>query len=112
MGYLTTVFAALSLTFFGQPHIPQLPPVDYTGPTYREIEVSFKSPIAVHIACGGDFREFQGQMHQIFACAGVGKNWIIMPDPCLYPDENYARLMCHELGHTKGWPSNHPDAVP
>jgi|GEM_PF-2869744 len=34
----------------------------------------------------------------------VGPDWtIITPDPCAYPDQSYARLLCHELAHAKGW---------
>jgi antirestriction protein ArdC len=33
---------------------------------------------------------------------------LIMPDPCKFPaTDNYARLMCHELGHLDGWPGSH-----
>ncbi len=33
----------------------------------------------------------------------------IMPNPCGYPDQNYASLFCHEGGHVNGWPSTHGD---
>jgi len=34
----------------------------------------------------------------------AGPDWtIITPDPCAYPDQSYARLLCHELAHAKGW---------
>lgn len=110
MGLLASVIGGL--IFAGQPHMPALPPVNYTGASTKEIRIDFKNPISVHIACGGDIFEFTNQSHQIFACAGVDKDWIVMPDPCAHKDESYARLLCHELGHTKGWPGSHPDAVP
>jgi hypothetical protein len=34
---------------------------------------------------------------------------MIIGNPCDYPDERYARHVCHELGHVNGWPANHPD---
>lgn len=35
---------------------------------------------------------------------------IIMPNPCNYPKDYYARVLCHELGHRNGW--THPKAGP
>lgn len=35
---------------------------------------------------------------------------IVMPNPCpLGSTENYARVMCHELGHVNGWTGEHED---
>lgn len=45
----------------------------------------------------------------VLGCA-IG-NLIILPNPCLvasYREEGFARLVCHEMGHTSGWPGNHP----
>lgn len=96
-----------ALVALGIGHMPPLPPSEYVNsPAKREVQVTFKSPLAVHLACGGELPS----EWQIYACAGVNKDWIIMPDPCKYKDESYARLMCHELGHTKGWPKDHPNA--
>lgn len=33
---------------------------------------------------------------------------IIMPNPCRYPNERYARLLCHEIGHLNFWGKDHP----
>lgn len=30
-----------------------------------------------------------------------------LPDPCAYPEETFARLTCHELAHSRGWPADH-----
>lgn len=43
------------------------------------------------------------------ACASVGGIQMILPNPCLYTDDNYARMVCHELGHTNGWETDHPN---
>lgn len=32
---------------------------------------------------------------------------MIMPNPCSSPDDPYAVLLCHELGHANGWPDSH-----
>jgi hypothetical protein len=34
---------------------------------------------------------------------------MIIGNPCDYPDEKYARHVCHELGHVNGWPKDHPN---
>ena len=35
---------------------------------------------------------------------------MILPNPCSYgPDDDYAVLVCHELGHLNGWPATHGD---
>lgn len=36
---------------------------------------------------------------------------LYLPNPCTYGDsDEYARIVCHELGHLNGWPDNHPGA--
>jgi hypothetical protein len=43
------------------------------------------------------------------ACSFGPPNEIYMPNPCSFPpSDDYARLMCHEIGHLNGWPDNHP----
>lgn len=32
---------------------------------------------------------------------------VFMPNPCDFPDERYAHLLCHELGHVQGWGADH-----
>jgi hypothetical protein len=45
----------------------------------------------------------------IEACSDTQNKLLVMPDPCRFPaDDNYARLMCHEVAHLDGWPGNHP----
>jgi hypothetical protein len=44
----------------------------------------------------------------IEACSQPDEKLLIMPDPCKFPaEDNYARLMCHELGHLARWPGTH-----
>ena len=38
---------------------------------------------------------------------------MVMPNPCLAPpEETYARMLCHELGHANGWASTHDEGSP
>lgn len=41
----------------------------------------------------------------IFACVDeIGGNHMTLPNPCPFKDyDAYARLACHELGHTNYW---------
>lgn len=32
---------------------------------------------------------------------------IVLPNPCFVPDEVYALIACHELGHRNSWGANH-----
>jgi len=34
---------------------------------------------------------------------------MFVSNPCLYPEEKYARHVCHEMGHINGWPGDHPN---
>lgn len=88
-------------------HMAPLPPLEYNKPVNKVVEVTFTHPVLVHLACGGDIPSDL----QIFACARVNGNRMIVPDPCLHTEESYARLLCHELGHINGWPADHPGAV-
>lgn len=39
-----------------------------------------------------------------------GAQIIVLPNPCLLGKEDYyAQIVCHEMGHTEGWPADHPD---
>jgi hypothetical protein len=41
------------------------------------------------------------------ACEIDGR--VIAPNPCSFPADPYARLLCHEIGHANGWPASHGD---
>jgi hypothetical protein len=41
----------------------------------------------------------------IYACARNGV--VTMPNPCEFPDERFAELLCHELAHINGWSGLH-----
>lgn len=42
-------------------------------------------------------------------CASPFLNLMVVPNPCAYKEESYARHVCHELGHINGWPGDHPN---
>jgi hypothetical protein len=33
---------------------------------------------------------------------------IVLPNPCKFQNDEYARIVCHEIGHRSGWEANHP----
>lgn len=41
------------------------------------------------------------------ACSEIGGQHVIISNPCLFQGEEYARQLCHELGHVNGWPRMH-----
>lgn len=67
--------------------------------------IMFTTPDKVDVGCGNK----DPKHWQIFACSQIEGSRVLMPHPCLYTDDNYARLLCHELGHISGWPADHPD---
>ncbi len=82
-------------------HMAPLPPVEYIR--NRDSVIRFVEDANTITNCG------VSTYGQIVACAGVNNDWIIMPNPCMFPDDPYARVLCHELGHNNGWPSDHPN---
>lgn len=42
------------------------------------------------------------------ACTAIDPPRVMtVPNPCTRPDDAYAALLCHELGHVNGWPATH-----
>lgn len=39
----------------------------------------------------------------------VQGNTMILPNPCETHGEQYAKILCHETGHRRGWPATHGD---
>jgi hypothetical protein len=47
---------------------------------------------------GGDYNS------DVMGCVDdIGGKRMVLPNPCLIKNEHYARIACHELGHTNGW---------
>lgn len=77
------------------------PPLQYRGDL--QTQVLFTSDIDA--ACG---KAPAGMVK--LACAKGGR-LIVLPNPCTspaYANEDYARRVCHEMGHINGWPGDHP----
>ena len=77
-------------------------PLPETGRYHRStlIKVGFLSPEGVESVC----RNLGAQVPEgmsLVACAN--SKGIVAPNPCLFPDERYARLLCHEKAHVLGW---------
>lgn len=91
-----------------------IPPVEYTNGT--TVEVSFVNTQAeMNEICGPrvGIDPIMAKMNYV-GCAinpaysGKTKRmWV--SNPCNYPEDRYARSLCHEMGHTNGWPGDHPD---
>lgn len=77
----------------------QRPPRKMQGDA--RVIVEFVDPEAVEGLCAGGG---PGAL----ACAKLypGKPTLVMPNPCVFPWEGYAVMLCHELGHANGW--EHP----
>lgn len=84
------------------------PPRRYQGDTTATVELL--DPERVPPLCkalGG----FSPPGQYAVACA-TGRT-IVMPNPCRWPNRSdYADLLCHEMAHVNGWPSDHPHDQP
>jgi hypothetical protein len=75
------------------------PPVGYQGSV--SAAVHFMDQAAVAAIC-----EERG-LSLTAACAEIGGSQIWIENPCDWPGDSYAQLLCHEIGHINGWPANH-----
>ncbi len=104
--------AALALALLPAQAVPQAlapnstlyssapPPMRFRGDTVATV-IFLRD---VSRACGTSVRPG----YVILACAKGST--IVMPDPCILADrEFYARIMCHEISHVRGWPATHGD---
>jgi hypothetical protein len=48
--------------------------------------------------------------YRTLGCSYRGKREIVLPNPCSgeFGNEDFAKLVCHELAHANGWPGDHP----
>ncbi len=80
------------------------PPGRFTGEATTLVQVTDQA--GVNRAC-----------HPLFGAPPAGMKTdacftgerMVLPNPCDFPEERYARMLCHELGHVNGWPSTHGD---
>lgn len=98
----------LQVLWNGKEYRPgELPPKKYQGLDFVSTRVEFVQDADSKEGC-----EKYGTIG-VIACtrrsAGTAYDplsIVVMPNPCQYPEEDYARIMCHELGHVRGWHHN------
>ena len=78
---------------------PDLPPKEYRGDAKVTVHFTRHAEVLCKII-KADGRPI--------ACAPIGGDLIIAPNPCDWKSDAWARLMCHESGHTQGWAADHP----
>jgi hypothetical protein len=78
------------------------PPERFQGPA--RMTLVFAGQPATTRACDAG-RPLPPRPWRRWACTRDGVTYA--PDPCLYPNEAFARLLCHEKGHVNGWPPTH-----
>lgn len=100
-----------------RPYLPTaamvpVPPLDLQGAPDQPVIILFGNPAEVDAACRNP-----GQVGgTVFACTFGRERVQIMPNPCLYENEAYARIQCHENGHLarrdgRRWGSDHRGSV-
>lgn len=93
----TALAVTLALIGPSASRVEQAPP-EFWGPPDAPALVMYADPVVVDAVC----REASGAVpagYVVMACTNPGNRTQIMPDPCLYQDEYYARLQCHENAH-------------
>lgn len=82
------------------------PPERFTSTSAATVQLVDRGD--VNAACGTAPEGFE-----YVACTrtrerkGVRVSTIIMPNPCQFPEERFAQILCHEFGHVNGWPASH-----
>lgn len=85
-----------------------LPPKEFRGDNIIIGEVFFGAQETVDLYCGGH--------GDIIACARFDGSRMVLPNACQpeFRGQQYADIVCHELGHPNGWGADgrdHPNAV-
>lgn len=79
-----------------------MPPISRRGDARAIVE--FIHPEAVASACAGAM-VVSGTYGEPLACTRMepGRPTVVMPNPCSFPWDAYAAMLCHEVGHVNGW---------
>jgi hypothetical protein len=97
---------------FVLPHIGETvrPPLVRQGDARAVVE--FIAPEAVAVECRGSLVA-TGTWGEALSCARMypGRPTLVLPNPCAFPFDDYATLVCHELGHVNGWKHEREDAA-
>lgn len=78
-----------------------LPPERFQGET--TVVITFVPSVNTRDTCG-----IAGKGYAFLGCTRRD-DVILMPNPCQFPRDDYARILCHEKGHRLGWPATHGD---
>lgn len=79
----------------------QKPPARWTASAWAN-GVQFTAPERTNELCGN-----KDPNVSVNACTTQSKGIMILPNPCAYPGDYYAKIVCHEMAHLNGW--NHGD---
>ena len=79
------------------------PPAQYQRPPANIAGVLYADPRTVDAVCRELSPTPVPDTTVILACTVPSTGRMLMPDPCLFSDEFYAALLCHENGHLNGW---------
>jgi hypothetical protein len=83
----------------------QRPPPEFRSNTL--VGVEFLDPADVGFRCADRGATYWG-LPGINAVACATKTLVSLPNPCSVINGGwYADLLCHEIGHTNGWPADH-----
>jgi hypothetical protein len=82
------------------------PPVRYQG--NARARVVTMSPAAVNGYCAAAPNLGAPPPGYHWGACTTADGIMFLPNPCLSPPtDEYAHLLCHELGHVNGWPPTH-----
>lgn len=108
---LTMAGPSAALGDFPIPQAPDRTIVETAPPEYWDAPdapfvVIFGAPEEVDAVCAGPRHLLRPYV--VLACTRDDLDLVIMPNPCLYQHEYYAKLLCHEQAHLtrrdrKGW---------
>ena len=76
--------------------VVQAAPPEYWGDP-GVFNISFGTPATVDARCTGP--GLGPRNYIVLACTRDDRRHVVMPNPCLYQHEYYAKLLCHEQGH-------------
>lgn len=96
--------AAAGLLLVQQPAstpVPQ-PPLEYQSLAPLTVTLTLGDAEWVNTECASRLRRQPSEGMVFEACAGIGRNWIVMRHGALYPG-GQGDVLAHETGHVRGW---------
>ncbi|GAA0768842.1 hypothetical protein [Brevundimonas olei] len=93
----TSIIAAAFALAAPSAALVERPPEAYLTAPDAPVTILFADPTTVHEVCSAAAAIPDGFI--AMACTRDDLRIQLMPDPCLFPDEFYASLQCHENAH-------------